>query len=182
MLPTGSSCRWQTNTSVPSFWFPGSPEQAGDPQVFWAQAGHPIPSWVAHGGSLPPGPREFPPMYSFLHQLLTEPCMGYSLPFPFSPPAVQSPHIVSGLYSTSFMNGARDKNAMIILSELGDTHSQVCWAARCKKEVQGSEGWVWSFKPWTIRILPDPRSRRLVSNMKTFLLFFTFTEWSPSCY
>lgn len=76
------------------------------------------------------------------HQLLTEPCMGYSLPFPFSPPAVQSPHIVSGLYSMSFMNGARDKNAMIILSELGDTHSQVCRATRCKQEVQGSGGCV----------------------------------------
>ena len=51
-----------------------------------------------------------------------------------------SPHIVSGLYSMSFMNSARDKNAMLILSELGDTHSQVCWAAGCKKEVQGSGG------------------------------------------
>ena len=44
------------------------------------------------------------------------------------------------LYSMSFMNSARDKNAMLILSELGDTHSQVCWAAGCKKEVQGSGG------------------------------------------
>lgn len=99
----------------------------------------PTPLQVAHGGSLPPGPREFPPINSSLHHSLTEPHMGYSLPFPFSPPALQSPHIVSGLYSMSFMNSAGDKNAMIILSELGDTHSQVCWAAGCK-EVQGSGG------------------------------------------
>ena len=139
MPPTVSSCRWQPNTSVPSFWFPWSPEQEGNPPVFWAQAGHPTPLQVAHGGSLPPGPREFPPINSSLHHSLTEPHMGYSLPFPFSPPALQSPHIVSGLYSMSFMNSAGDKNAMIILSELGDTHSQVCWAAGCK-EVQGSGG------------------------------------------
>lgn len=78
--------------------------------LFGLQAGHPTPLQVAHGGSLSPGPREFPPINSSLHHSLTEPHMGYSLPFPFftSSPSV-SPHCFRSLLNVLYEQCRRQK-------------------------------------------------------------------------
>lgn len=92
----------------PPFWFPWSPEQEGVLQSFGLQAGHPHPTsrllMVAPCLQVLEIPQLIHPSI-----IRSQSPIGYSLPFPFSPPALQSPHCFRSLLNVLYEQCRRQK-------------------------------------------------------------------------
>lgn len=153
-MPTAvSSCPWQANKSLFSFWFPHAPEQGG-PHV---------PSGLGQNFATSPGYKwclpaslqvlPSPPSYSLFYPLRTEPRLlaqhqvAFSLSHFTSSPSVSQTLFKVFTHShvwTPLATMPRDKNAMPTSSGPGDMHSPVCWGARGMKGVTWL-GWARSF-------------------------------------